>query len=643
MLATLRVKAMFLLALMFGLLLAVPAVAHADQLFADTDSTTSGYNLTRDLGTVNPGATAPAAPVYFYVKCAGTAHFNSLEIARLNVQAGSLRDASGNIAGSWFQDQGAAKTSGPENWPADGDASCPADALVSTNNFTIVAPKNPGTYTTAFRFDFQRAESSPEPDDLSLSSDELQLAQGGSGEDANRLWVTFTFTVPNPNAAPEVAVAGVNDGASYDKGSVPDATCDVTDTEDGPSSFAATLSAVTGPNATDGIGSQTASCSYKDRGGLTANASKTYSIVDSSKPNITADVQGAQGNKGWYTDDVRITWNVSDPESPNSLTKTGCDTTTIGSDTGGTTLTCSATSVGGTDSKSVTIKRDATDPTVTADAKRGPDHNGWYNAPFTVSFSGTDTTSGNVSCDASVTYSGPDTDAQSINGSCTDEAGNTASDTFDFKYDQGKPSVALIGFDAGATFTLGATLPSPVCDVQDTVSGAADPSPSALKTADKRNASGFGSVTYTCTGADNAGNSASVSKTFSVVYGGASGILQPINPNNTSVFSRGRAVPVKFRLAGDGAGSGFPNGFNTGSWTLQRVQVNCTGFNPIDSTRESVPSNTPSTVFRYDSKADQYIYNADFSNKPAGTCWKVTVTLDDGTTQLSSAIFKLQK
>jgi len=219
---------------------------------------------------------------------------------------------------------------------------------------------------------------------------------------------------------------------------------------------------------------------------------------------------------------------VSDPESPNSLTKTGCDTTTIGSDTGGTTLTCSATSAGGTDSKSVTIKRDATDPTVTADAERGPGHNGWYNAPFTVSFSGTDTTSGNVSCDASVTYSGPDTDAHSISGSCTDEAGNSASDTFDFKYDQGKPSVAL-------------------------------------------------------------------------------------------------------------------NGFNTGSWTLQRVQVNCTGFNPIGSTRESVPSNTPSTVFRYDSKADQYVYNADFSNKPAGTCWKVTVTLDDGTTQLSSAIFKLQK
>jgi hypothetical protein len=86
--------------------------------------------------------------------------------------------------------------------------------------------------------------------------------------------VDIPITVTHPNTAPTVTVAGVTAGASYDKGAVPTATCEVTDAEDGNSSFAATLSAITGPNAADGIGEQTASCSYTDGGGLTASGSE---------------------------------------------------------------------------------------------------------------------------------------------------------------------------------------------------------------------------------------------------------------------------------------------------------------------------------------------------------------------------------
>jgi len=102
---------------------------------------------------------------------------------------------------------------------------------------------------------------------------------------------TFTVNVtPPPNTPPQVAVAGVTGGASYAKGSVPAATCNVTDAEDGNSSFPATLSAITGPYASDGIGSQTASCSYTDNGpgtSLTASGSETYNIFDPSGPVIT--------------------------------------------------------------------------------------------------------------------------------------------------------------------------------------------------------------------------------------------------------------------------------------------------------------------------------------------------------------------
>ena len=57
--------------------------------------------------------------------------------------------------------------------------------------------------------------------------------------------------------------------------------------------------------------------------------------------------------------------------------------------------------------QSVTIKRDATPPTVTVVPARAPDANGWYNHAVTVGFSGADATSGIDVC-SQATYAGPD-------------------------------------------------------------------------------------------------------------------------------------------------------------------------------------------------------------------------------------------
>ena len=84
---------------------------------------------------------------------------------------------------------------------------------------------------------------------------------------------------------------------------------------------------------------------------------------DSTAPDIIAFISGTLGNNGWYTGDVTVSWSVSDPESAVSSTS-GCDPITIDDDTAGTTLTCQATSAGGTASDSVTVQRDATAPTV---------------------------------------------------------------------------------------------------------------------------------------------------------------------------------------------------------------------------------------------------------------------------------------
>jgi alpha-tubulin suppressor-like RCC1 family protein len=124
---------------------------------------------------------------------------------------------------------------------------------------------------------------------------------------------------------------------------------------------------------------------------------------------------------------------------------------------------------------------------------------------------------------------------------------------------------------------------------------------------------------------------------LAAVYERDGGILQPINEDNSSVFSRGKAVPIKFKLKGD-----EPDGFDPSQFTLKKQKVSCTSFDAEGQEVESVPDN-PSESFRYDPTDDQYIINADFRSEVTGTCWKALVYLNDGSDPLTSGIFKLQK
>jgi hypothetical protein len=87
-------------------------------------------------------------------------------------------------------------------------------------------------------------------------------------------------------------------------------------------------------------------------------------LGDTTPPVIAPAVSGTLGNNGWYVGDVVVSWSVTDAESAIS-SSSGCDPVTINYDTAGVTLTCTATSLGGTSTRSVTVMRDATPPTVT--------------------------------------------------------------------------------------------------------------------------------------------------------------------------------------------------------------------------------------------------------------------------------------
>jgi len=116
-----------------------------------------------------------------------------------------------------------------------------------------------------------------------------------------------------------------------------------------------------------------------------------------------------------------VSWTVTDAQSEVSST-TGCDSATVMVDTAGTTFTCSATSAGGTASKSVTVKRDTVKPTLSPTA-----------TPSTVAVGGTSTASANatdalsgIASQSCAAVSTATAGTISVPCTATDKAGNTA-------------------------------------------------------------------------------------------------------------------------------------------------------------------------------------------------------------------------
>jgi hypothetical protein len=302
---------------------------------------------------------------------------------------------------------------------------------VSSSN-PSVATVSPSSVTFTSCSDLKTLTVHP----VAQGSTTISVSQTSNNTGATFALAPATFTVnvtPPPNTAPTIAVAGVTGGANYNKGSVPNATCQVTDTEDGNSSFPATLSAITGTYASDGIGSQTASCDYTDGGGLQASASETYNIVDPSPPVITKVVTGTEGNNGWYTSNVSVDWTVNDPESPNSLQTTGCNDQNIIADQAEQTYSCSATSAGGSSGpQSVSIKRDATDPNVSlvGGPANGSEHY-FGSVPDEPTCNASDALS-ELAGPCSVSGYGTTVGSHTVTATATDNAGNeaTASSTY---------------------------------------------------------------------------------------------------------------------------------------------------------------------------------------------------------------------
>jgi hypothetical protein len=146
---------------------------------------------------------------------------------------------------------------------------------------------------------------------------------------------------------------------------------------------------------------------------------------------------------------------------------------------------------------------------------------------------------------------------------------------------------------------------------------------------------GVGTYTYTAHATDNAGNTASESRTYGVTYGGSiSPWLQPINTDGSSRFKLGSTIPVKFTATCNGVP--LTN-------VVARMYVVKGDAQPDPGVDEAVSTaaSTTGNLFRYDATAGQYIFNLSTklgylnpgsmssTSFTPGT-WTLKIGLDDG-------------
>jgi hypothetical protein len=197
-------------------------------------------------------------------------------------------------------------------------------------------------------------------------------------------------------------------------------------------------------------------------------------------------------------------------------------------------------------------------------------------------------------------------------GPVSDNAGNTnpGIDSDEFKIDLTRPSVSVTGVNNNGAYTVG-NVPTPDCNTTDALSG--------VKTQATVNVTGgtggFGTLTATCSGAeDYAGNAqaSSVSVQYTV-SGSFHGWLSPVDGNGgattLNIGKVGRTYPIKWQLK-DSSGvliSDTTAQLLVGTMSGGQKQVPCGSIiGDSDVLEESLTGNT---ALRYDAFSDQFIYN----------------------------------
>jgi hypothetical protein len=182
----------------------------------------------------------------------------------------------------------------------------------------------------------------------------------------------------------------------------------------------------------------TGSCT--NNAGLTTTQTFTFNY-DATKPQVTDKIPSRPPNTdGWYKDPLTVEFRGRDDVAGIA----SCARPTYsGPESAAASVSGTCLDRAGNESAASTFgfKYDATGPQVIPSPARGPDSNGWYNHPVSISFGGSDAASGLASCGAPQTYEGPDSLLAVITSTCLDKAGNVGLGSMALKYDATAPQV----------------------------------------------------------------------------------------------------------------------------------------------------------------------------------------------------------
>jgi hypothetical protein len=284
-------------------------------------------------------------------------------------------------------------------------------------------------------------------------------------------------------------------------------------------SAADSLSGIAGPStqtftlSSEGAG-QSASATFSDKAGNLASLTSAKINIDLTPPTITTTLSPLPNSNGWNNSTVTVTFSCSDALSgvatcpaPVTVSKEGANQLVSGvaTDNAGNTATASAN-----------INLDTTPPTITGAATTSPNSNGWYNHDVIVHFTATDSLSGLASVTPDTTIS-TEGSGQSVTGTATDNAGNTASFTVTGINIDKTPPVLTVSSNIVVypTSTSGASVSYPPATATDNLT----PTSSIVITYSAASGSAFaiGNTTVTVTATDLAGNSVTGSFTIAVL------------------------------------------------------------------------------------------------------------------------------
>jgi hypothetical protein len=253
------------------------------------------------------------------------------------------------------------------------------------------------------------------------------------------------------------------------------------------------LSGLAGPAPADTVFSfegegQTASASVSDKAGNTTTATSAPVRIDRTAP--STDVSAPSG---WVNDSVDVTLTPHDALSGVSSTHYRVDGATewiIGEDATETTVVLttegthtieyfSGDKAGNREAaKTVTIKIDQSNPTITHTLDPEANGNGWNNTNVTVTFTCDDQAelSGIATCTTpqTVTTEGKD---QPVTGTATDNAGNTATDPATVSLDKTKPTITGSRTPAANSFGWNNTDVTVSFEGKDSLSGISSVTP----------------------------------------------------------------------------------------------------------------------------------------------------------------------